>query len=78
MRWYLNNEEYEGNWQDGKPHGKGKLMYLNVSNETCNYYEGDFVNGQREGYGVFYYADGSKYEGCWQNNMKVCDLVCCY
>ena len=24
----------------------------------------------RQGYGVFHYANGSKYEGYWKNNMK--------
>ena len=28
------------------------------------------MNGQRNGYGVFYYANGSKYQGLWKNNLK--------
>lgn len=24
----------------------------------------------RDGFGVFYYANGSKYEGYWKDNMK--------
>jgi antitoxin component YwqK of YwqJK toxin-antitoxin module len=28
------------------------------------------VKGVRDGYGVFYYANGSKYEGYWKDNMK--------
>ena len=35
-----------------------------------NRYEGFWKGGVREGFGVFYYANGSKYEGYWKDNMK--------
>jgi len=35
-----------------------------------NRYEGNWKIGVREGFGIFYYANGSKYEGYWKNNMK--------
>ncbi|CCW67660.1 unnamed protein product [Phytomonas sp. Hart1] len=35
-----------------------------------NVYEGSFMNGKREGQGIFYYADGSRFEGTWQNGRK--------
>ena len=35
-----------------------------------NMYDGDFVNGMRNGQGVFYYANGARYEGGWKDNMK--------
>lgn len=35
-----------------------------------NRYEGSWMNGERHGYGTFYYADGSKYEGEWKKNKK--------
>ena len=35
-----------------------------------NAYDGDFVQGMREGQGTFYYANGARYEGEWKNNMK--------
>ena len=28
------------------------------------------VNGERHGFGVFYYANGSKCEGEWKHNLK--------
>ena len=31
-------------------------------------YDGSYVNGKKEGYGVFMWADGSKYEGNFENN----------
>lgn len=33
-------------------------------------YEGELINGQREGYGVYYYHNGDKYEGIWLQNKK--------
>lgn len=33
-------------------------------------YDGDFVNGLRYGFGIFYYVNGVKYEGGWKDNMK--------
>jgi antitoxin component YwqK of YwqJK toxin-antitoxin module len=33
-------------------------------------YDGEFVNGLRHGFGMFFYASGAKYEGRWKNNMK--------
>ena len=35
-----------------------------------NRYSGEFKDGQREGLGIFYYANGSTYEGQWKNNCK--------
>lgn len=37
---------------------------------ALNSYAGEFVQGQREGFGVFVYDDGSTYEGMWLNNVK--------
>lgn len=31
-------------------------------------YSGDFVNGQREGYGTMQYSDGAEYKGNWKND----------
>ena len=47
-------------WLESK--GEGKYVR--------NRYQGHWVNGVRDGYGVFYYANGSRYEGYWKDNMK--------
>jgi len=36
-----------------------------VTYDSGNSYEGDFVDGYREGKGIFKWADGDKYEGDW-------------
>ena len=35
-------------------------------------YEGDLLNSQRHGQGVFLYKNGHTYEGTWRKNMEVC------
>ena len=33
-------------------------------------YEGDYVNGKREGKGIYYFKNGDKYEGDFKNGLK--------
>ncbi|XP_062513601.1 MORN repeat-containing protein 1-like isoform X2 [Corticium candelabrum] len=50
---------YEGQWQDGKLHGQGKLIMKDGS-----YYQGSFRNDEIEGKGFRTYAfSGDNYEG---------------
>lgn len=57
--------KYEGDFVNGKYHGKGKLVWENVLT-----YEGDFVNGQRTGKGVEILSNGDRYEGDFVKNYK--------
>ena len=43
---------------------KGEQKYLR------DRYVGEWKNGTRNGYGRFYYSNGSIYEGYWVNNQK--------
>jgi hypothetical protein len=41
-------------------------------------YEGEWVNGQRDGYGTYYNKKGGRYEGCWRNGKRgtsVCSIT---
>lgn len=56
-------------------HGKGTHVWIHKRDGGLQYfqnnqYHGDFLHGQRHGYGVFYYAGGAVYEGEWKNNKK--------
>ena len=55
---------YEGDFVNGKFHGKGKYTWANGT-----YYEGDFANGDFNGYGKRTYDDGAVYEGEFENDM---------
>src|SRR5712664_2652959 len=49
---------YEGEYRDGKPHGRGVYAYA-----SGNRYEGDYRDGKLHGRGVYTFANGNRYEG---------------
>ena len=59
--WTKNSKWYEGQWREGKMHGKGKLV--NEGKE----YEGDFVADKKQGKGVYRW-EGHVYEGDFADN----------
>ena len=59
------NGEYDGEWLNGRYHGKGKFSFSN--GET---YEGDWVNSKRQGRGKSKFASGSTYEGEFYQDLK--------
>ena len=54
-----NKYKYEGEYLNGKKHGKGKIYY-----EGKLLYEGDFLNGKKSGRGKEYNYDLSLYKLC--------------
>ncbi|ETL46558.1 hypothetical protein L916_03562 [Phytophthora nicotianae] len=61
------NARYDGEWENGLPHGYGELVFDAARNIR---YEGQFVEGKREGRGHMHYADGSVYAGNWKADVK--------
>ena len=60
---YKNGDIYEGEFRDGKRHGRGVYRFANGDT-----YEGEYRNGKRCGYGRFSFANGDVYEGeFWEN-----------
>ena len=60
-----NKFRYKGEFKDDFPNGKGCLE--NFENNTK--YEGDILNGKKEGKGILEYEDGTKYEGDFKNDQ---------
>lgn len=58
--WNGGRQIYEGNWKQGKIHGKGKMII-----DSGHSYIGEFANGVREGAGVLEYNGGKKFKGTW-------------
>nr|XP_023663230.1 ALS2 C-terminal-like protein isoform X1 [Paramormyrops kingsleyae]XP_023663231.1 ALS2 C-terminal-like protein isoform X1 [Paramormyrops kingsleyae] len=52
----LKNAIYEGDWKQGKPHGKGTLKWEDERN-----YTGDFINGLEHGFGVYLVSQAEGY-----------------
>ncbi len=48
-----------------KVQGLGRAIY-----ESGNFYEGQFLDDKRDGYGIFIWNDGANYLGMWKNGMK--------
>ncbi|KAK1940995.1 Radial spoke head 10 B [Phytophthora citrophthora] len=61
------NARYDGAWDNGLPHGYGELVFDAARNIR---YEGQFVEGKRQGKGHMHYADGSAYIGDWKADVK--------
>ena len=73
MYWVAEKQKYEGDWVSDEPNGVGTLVWLEepgANKVLRNRYHGQFVSGLRHGLGVFYYANGSSYEGSWFQNLK--------
>lgn len=69
MTWKQNKEEfeyiYEGSFNEqGLFHGKGKLT------EPTGVYTGDFIDGQKHGFGVYLYSNSLTYKGHYKNNVR--------
>ncbi|KAM4632270.1 radial spoke head 10 homolog B [Discoglossus pictus] len=56
---------YTGEWQNGLRHGKGKIYY---DEEGTSWYEGEWVNDKKDGWGMQRFKSGNIYEGQWKNN----------
>ena len=56
---------YEGEFRDGKEHGRGTKTYSNESR-----YEGDWRNGKKHGYGTETWASGGRYEGEFRDGKE--------
>lgn len=48
---------YSGGWADGKRNGKGKMIY---DAEGRSFYEGDWINNKKFGWGRYQYLSGKK------------------
>lgn len=56
-------------------HGMGQQIWYLRRGATTQYslrnmYDGELHYGKRHGFGVFYYANGARYEGEWKDNVK--------
>lgn len=60
------NDIYTGELKNGKANGKGKWIYK--KSEKLDYYEGDFVDDKRVGFGLLMFKNGGFYEGEWLND----------
>lgn len=57
---------YVGAWKDNVKEGHG-VEYFPESNDS---YDGEFKAGKRDGDAVYYWENGDRYEGKWENDVR--------
>ena len=62
---YTDTSYYDGDWVDNQKSGTGTHTYFDKNGRYIGKYEGEFKNGMRNGYGVFYYGNGVIQKGEW-------------
>lgn len=73
MTWYDLNQKFIGNWFNSLRQDFGVQVWYGLRGDNKylkNRYIGEWNNDKKNGYGIFFYSDGSKYEGEWLNDMK--------
>lgn len=68
---YANGDVYKGYFKDGMPHGHGSLKQGHFMASAASVFIGDWVYGNKNGYGVLDdIVTGEKYLGNWNDNKK--------
>ena len=62
---YNDDGKYEGEFRDGKRHGKGVVIYPNGDK-----YDGEWEAGKKSGKGVVIYPNGNKYDEEWKDGKR--------
>ena len=73
MIWFNKLEKYTGQWDNNLQNGFGVHIWYDIKQEMKYFrdrYIGEWKDGKRDGYGKFFYSNGSMYEGYWKNNKK--------
>lgn len=64
-----NGDRYRGEWKNGKPHGRGLMMYdypADPGNGSSSWW-GKWKYGNPSGYGHYKYANGDHFMGFYEN-----------
>ncbi|XP_010477441.1 PREDICTED: uncharacterized protein LOC104756537 isoform X1 [Camelina sativa] len=65
VQFYSNGDFYEGEFHKGKCNGSGVYYYF-----VRGRYEGDWVDGRYDGYGIESWARGSRYKGQYRQGLR--------
>ncbi|XP_004488906.1 uncharacterized protein [Cicer arietinum] len=65
VEFYSNGDFYEGEFHNGKCNGSGVYHYY-----VSGRYEGDWVDGRYDGYGIESWARGSRYKGYYRQGLR--------
>ncbi|KAJ7959114.1 Phosphatidylinositol 4-phosphate 5-kinase 1 [Quillaja saponaria] len=65
VEFYSNGDVYEGEFHKGRSNGSGVYNYF-----VNGRYEGDWVDGRYDGYGIESWARGSRYRGQYRQGLR--------
>ncbi|XP_010534147.1 PREDICTED: uncharacterized protein LOC104809769 [Tarenaya hassleriana] len=65
VEFYSNGDFYEGEFHKGKCNGSGVYYYF-----VNGRYEGDWIDGRYDGYGIESWARGSRYKGQYRQGLR--------
>jgi hypothetical protein len=65
VEFYSNGDFYEGEFHKGRSNGSGVYNYF-----VNGRYEGDWIDGRYDGYGIESWARGSRYKGQYRKGMR--------
>ena len=72
--YYSDGSRYDGNWENDKPNGAGRLYY--AAGDQRIYFEGHWKNGARTGDGkILYYNDDKEFAN-YQNDKRNGSATC--
>ena len=59
---YASGDRYEGEYKNGKMHGKGTYIWGPNTKSAGDKYIGDWIDDMMTGEGIYIYASGDRYE----------------
>jgi len=65
---FTGGNNYVGDFECGVYHGNGKMVHVTDDGQVV--YDGQWVRGEKNGYGVCTYSNGVKFQGEWSNGFK--------
>ena len=66
----IGDKKYVGEYINNKPHGNGIMYYAQNDENNRKYYEGEWVNGIRQGKGTLVWNNGYKFIGYWKDGLR--------
>ncbi len=67
---FVEGDRYVGKWKNDNFHGSGIYYYLREDNRKGEIFRGNYINGIKNGQGVYEYPNGNKYVGEFRDGKK--------